>query len=88
MTRNGSLPFGCGDLADLQKHVRVTRESGEQVGIMMLSEAIKMADSESAELVAIAPNASPPIYAVVKSKDICPRRLTNRWSQQPPRFRV
>jgi Translation initiation factor IF-3, N-terminal domain len=50
------------------KHVRVIGRDGRQLGIMMLFEAMKIADTERAELVKIAQAASPPVYRMVDQK--------------------
>jgi hypothetical protein len=49
------------------KYVRVIGRDGTQLGIMMLSEAMKIADTERAELVKIGQTASTPIYRMVES---------------------
>ena len=68
MGRDSSLPFGCGDLDELQKKVSVIGSDGRQLGIMMLSEAMKIADRERAELVKITQSASPPVYRMLDQK--------------------
>ena len=65
MSRDGSLPFGCRDLAELQKPARVIGKDGRQLGIMNLSDAIKIAESEAAELVKISQTTSPMVYRMV-----------------------
>jgi len=51
------------------KHVRVIGRDGRQLGIMMLSEAMKIADTERAELVKVTQTASAPVYRMVKSSE-------------------
>jgi translation initiation factor IF-3 len=65
VSRDGSLPSGCGGLDDLQQHVRVIGRSNKSLGIMALSEAMKIADGEHAELKKITQTTSPPIYRLV-----------------------
>ncbi len=47
------------------KEVRVLGESGEQLGIMSIEEALKLADEAGVDLVKIAPNAQPPVCRIV-----------------------
>ena len=47
------------------KEVRVLGENGEQLGIMSLDEAKKIAEEAGVDLVKIAPNAQPPVCRVV-----------------------
>jgi translation initiation factor IF-3 len=47
------------------REVRVIGEKGEQIGILTLPEAIKMARSQGLDLVEIAPNGNPPVCRVV-----------------------
>ena len=49
------------------KHVRVIGRNGRQLGIMMLSEAKKIADTEGERLVKISQTISPPLYRMVES---------------------
>ena len=51
------------------KHVRVIGRDGRQLGIMMLSEAMKIADTERAELVNVTQTASAPVYRMVESSE-------------------
>jgi hypothetical protein len=51
------------------KHVRVIGRNGRQLGIMMLSEAMKIADTERAELVKVTQTASAPVYRMVESSE-------------------
>jgi len=66
MSRDGSPPPGCSDLSDLQQHIRLIGVDGKQRGIMTLSEAMKIADAERAELVRITQTTSPLIYRLIK----------------------
>jgi len=68
MSRDGSLPPGCSDLADTLQRVRVMDRTGRQVGIMLLSEAMKIADHEHVELVKITKTAIPPVYRMIESE--------------------
>ena len=43
------------------KQVRVVDESGKQIGIMLVEDAIRMARSRGYDLVEVAPNAKPPV---------------------------
>jgi translation initiation factor IF-3 len=45
--------------------LRVIGESGEQLGIMSRSEALKMAEEAGLDLVEISPNADPPVVKIV-----------------------
>jgi translation initiation factor IF-3 len=45
--------------------VRVIADDGQQVGILPLAEAIRMAQSRGVDLVEVAPNASPPVCRLV-----------------------
>ena len=47
------------------REVRVIGEQGEQLGIMPLAEALRLAQSRSIDLVEIAPRARPPICRIV-----------------------
>ena len=47
------------------KEVRVIGESGEQLGVMSIQEARKLADEAGVDLVKIAPNAKPPVCRIV-----------------------
>ena len=47
------------------KEVRVLGENGEQLGIMSIEEAKRLADEAGVDLVKIAPNAQPPVCRVV-----------------------
>jgi hypothetical protein len=53
MSRDGSLPFGCSNLGDLQQLVLLVAAKDKRRGIMKFSEAIKIADEEQAELVRV-----------------------------------
>ena len=50
---------------ELDKHVRVIGRDGRQLGIMMLSEARKIADTERAKLVKIAKT----VFRMVESSE-------------------
>lgn len=60
------LDFG-GEEPD--KRVRVIGRDSRQLGIMMLSEALKIADTERAKLVKITQTISPPVYRIVESSE-------------------
>ena len=47
------------------KEVRVLGESGEQLGIMSIEEAMRLADEAEVDLVQIAPNAQPPVCRII-----------------------
>ena len=47
------------------KEVRVLGESGEQLGVMSIEEAMKLAEEAEVDLVQIAPNAQPPVCRVI-----------------------
>jgi hypothetical protein len=53
---------------DSDKHVRVIGTDGRQLGIMILSEAMKFAGRERLELVKITQTASPPVYRMIDQK--------------------
>ncbi|MGM0440406.1 MAG: translation initiation factor IF-3 [Chlamydiota bacterium] len=45
--------------------VRVIGPDGEQVGIMPVAQAVKLAEDKSLDLVEIAPNATPPVCKII-----------------------
>ena len=47
------------------KEVRVIGEDGEQLGIMSIAEARKLAEEAGVDLVKIAPNAKPPVCRII-----------------------
>ena len=47
------------------KEVRVIGEDGEQLGVMSIADARKLADEAGVDLVKIAPNAKPPVCRIV-----------------------
>ena len=47
------------------KEVRVVSENGEQLGIMLIEEALKIAASYDLDLVKIAPQAKPPVCKIM-----------------------
>lgn len=47
------------------EQLRVIGSSGEQLGIMSLSEALKIAEDAGVDLIEISPNAAPPVAKVV-----------------------
>lgn len=47
------------------KEVRVIGEEGEQLGVMAVSEALRLADEAGVDLVKIAPTAKPPVCRIV-----------------------
>ncbi len=47
------------------KEVRVIGENGEQIGIMSSRDALQLAQDKGLDLVAIAPNANPPVCKIV-----------------------
>lgn len=47
------------------KEVRLVSESGEQLGIVLSKEALKMAREADLDLVKIAPNAKPPVCKII-----------------------
>ncbi|MRS13072.1 MAG: translation initiation factor IF-3 [Actinobacteria bacterium] len=54
----------------LNDRIRATRcrlisEDGEQLGIFMIADALRMADDEALDLVEIAPNADPPVCKIM-----------------------
>jgi translation initiation factor IF-3 len=56
-------------LGDLQQHIRLIGVDGKQRGIMTLSEAMKIADDERAELVRIPQTTSPLIYRLIERSE-------------------
>ena len=50
------------------KEVRVIGEEGEQLGIMSVREALKLAEEAGVDLVKIAPTAKPPVCKIVDQK--------------------
>jgi translation initiation factor IF-3 len=56
-------------LSELPQHIRLIDIDGKQRGIMTLSEAMKIADDERAELVRITQTISPPIYRLIKHSE-------------------
>ncbi len=51
--------------------VRVTGAEGEQLGIMSIQEAQKLADEAELDLVMIAPNAKPPVCRIIDYGKFC-----------------
>lgn len=47
------------------KEVRVVSSTAEQLGVMSLDEALKMATSQDSDLVEISPNAKPPVCKIM-----------------------
>ena len=47
------------------KEVRVIDLGGNQIGVIPLSEALKIAKDESCDLVEVSPNASPPVCRIM-----------------------
>ncbi|MDX2776278.1 translation initiation factor IF-3 [Streptomyces caniscabiei] len=47
------------------KELRVVGQSGEQLGIMSLAEALRIAEEAGVDLVEISPNADPPVAKVI-----------------------
>jgi len=45
--------------------VRVISKEGKQIGVITLSEALKLADEDGLDLVEIAPNATPPVCKII-----------------------
>lgn len=45
--------------------VRLVKEDGEQVGVVDLNQALKLAEEEGMDLVEIAPNAKPPVCKII-----------------------
>ena len=74
MSRFFILPDCCKEgktIADLMineqirdKEVRVIGENNEQLGIMSVEEAMKLAEEAGVDLVKIAPNAAPPVCQI------------------------
>lgn len=78
--KDTSLHFGFSDLPDLPKPVRVIDKNGRHLGVMSLSDARKMAHSESAKLVKITQTITPPVYLMFDSvKD---RKLVEKRKKQ------
>lgn len=70
--RTDSFVWRCDTISDLfineqirDKEVRVVGENGEQLGIMAVKDAQKMADDAGLDLVKIAPTAKPPVCKIV-----------------------
>jgi translation initiation factor IF-3 len=47
------------------KEVRVISSEGEQLGIMLLEEALRIAEEYGLDLVEVAPNANPPVCRIM-----------------------
>ena len=47
------------------RELRVVSESGEQLGVLTRTEALKIAEEEGKDLVEISPNAEPPVAKVI-----------------------
>ena len=47
------------------KEVRVIAENGDQLGVMPVKEAMKLAQEAELDLVKIAPKAQPPVYKII-----------------------
>ena len=47
------------------KEVRVIGENGDQLGVMPIKEAMRLADEAELDLVKIAPTAKPPVCKIV-----------------------
>lgn len=45
--------------------VRLVRENGEQLGVVDIQEALRIAEEEGLDLVEIAPNANPPVCKII-----------------------
>jgi hypothetical protein len=66
-------PHGGDDLPDMKQRIRLIDTSGNQLGVMTLSEATKIADNTGTQLVNIGQTFSSPIYRLLKKVDK-PRR--------------
>ena len=64
------------------KEVRVVDESGEQLGIMKSSEALKIAESRNLDLVKIAPKAVPPVCKIIDYGKYCYEQAKKREGSQ------
>jgi len=60
--RDYLLPPGFGDLNQM---VRVIGQDRQQLGVLTVLEATKIANEQAAELVMLAPNAKPPVCRIV-----------------------
>jgi hypothetical protein len=69
MSRDGSLPSGCSDLSELQRLVLLKAPKGKRRGIMPLSEAMKVADEEHAELLKVGQTKHMDIYELAEESD-------------------
>ena len=47
------------------REVRVTSAEGEQLGIMLTRDALRMAEEQHLDLVEVAPNAKPPVCRIM-----------------------
>ena len=66
------LLWGCTTISDLMingqirdKEVRVIAENGDQLGVMPVKEAMKLAQEAELDLVKIAPKAQPPVCKII-----------------------
>lgn len=68
------------------KEVRLLREDGTQVGVVVLAEALSQAKTEGVDLVEIAPNAVPPVVKLIDYKkflyQIAKRERESKASQK------
>lgn len=71
------------------KELRVIGESGEQLGIMSRSEALRLAEDAGVDLVEISPNADPPVAKIIdwgkyqyqKMKELQKNRKSSKASE-------
>ena len=72
MWKHEKLFWRCNTISELMineqirdREVRLIGENGEQLGIMSVREAMKLAEEAELDLVKIAPTAKPPVFAAV-----------------------
>ena len=72
MSQNVYEKWRCGVISELMineqirdKEVRVIGENGDQLGVMPIKEAMRLADEAELDLVKIAPTAKPPVCKIV-----------------------
>ena len=70
--QNNLKSWRCGVISELMineqirdKEVRVIGENGDQLGVMPIKEAMRLADEAELDLVKIAPTAKPPVCKIV-----------------------
>jgi len=69
LLRNSSLAPRSEHLVYLRQFVRVVSRRGKQLGLVTMSDALKVAEALDAGLVRVAATTTPPVYRVVDSQE-------------------